>query len=63
MRMELWKEYEYFVCDQHRKEYGEVVWHNDAIPEEHLENANLIHDYNYHRLKRIARRREAFIML
>jgi hypothetical protein len=52
------KKFELFVCEEHRRRYKEIVWHNDNIPEEHLENAGIINDYNRHRLQRIARRRE-----
>jgi superfamily II DNA or RNA helicase len=54
-----WKEFEYFVCDKHRKDYGQTVWHVDSIPEIELEASGFINDYNAHRLKRIANRREA----
>ena len=53
-----WKQFEYQVCDFHRTKYQHSVWHNDAIPEDHLENAGIIHDYNKHRLSRIQRKHD-----
>ncbi len=54
-----WREYEHQAVQYHQQTYGHTVWHNDVIPEEELMNAGFIHDFNRHRLCRIARRREA----
>jgi hypothetical protein len=56
--MPYWKEFEYIVCDTHRKEYGHTVWHVESVPESELEASGFINDYNAHRLKRIANRHE-----
>lgn len=57
--MEEWKDYEFQVIDDHIKNYRHLSWHTDVIPEEELYLAGFIHDFNNHRLKRIARAREA----
>lgn len=53
-----WLDYEFQVVDFHRKTYGHEVWHTSVIPEDELHNAGVIHDFNKHRLLRIARKRE-----
>jgi hypothetical protein len=52
-----WKKYEFQVCQYHREKYKHIVWHVDRIPEEEMENAFLIHNYNEHRLYRIRNKR------
>jgi superfamily II DNA or RNA helicase len=40
------------------EKYGHTVWHQSVIPEEELYLAGIIHDFNKHRLIRIAKRKE-----
>jgi superfamily II DNA or RNA helicase/stalled ribosome alternative rescue factor ArfA len=54
-----WREYEHHAIQYHQQTYEHTVWHNDVIPEEELMNAGFIHDFNRHRLCRIARKRES----
>ena len=54
-----WKEYEFYIIKKHKKEYNHVVWHTDVIPEQELINSGFIHNFNKHRLLRIARSRES----
>lgn len=58
MNIPLWKQYEFLVIQDHISKYGHTVWHADVIPEMELLAAGFIHDYNKHRLKRIAKKRE-----
>ena len=53
-----WLDFEFQVVEFHRKTYGHEVWHTSVIPEDELHNAGVIHDFNKHRLLRIARKRE-----
>jgi superfamily II DNA or RNA helicase len=57
--MEPWKRYEIQIAQHHSNTYGHKVWLQDTIPEEELYKCGFIHDFNKHRLDRIARRREA----
>jgi len=50
--------FERFCVKHHRDAFGHDVWHNSVIPEEELFEAGMIHDFNRHRLNRIARSRE-----
>ena len=54
-----WKEYEFYIVKHHSKKYNHVVWHTDVIPEQELLNSGFIHNFNSHRLLRIARLRES----
>jgi hypothetical protein len=54
----VWKQYEFYVIEQHIAKYGHTVWHTDVIPEKELFNSGFIHDFNSHRLKRIANKRD-----
>jgi len=49
--------YEHHICDYHRKEKDETVWHWVNIPEGELENAGFITDYNKLRLNRIEKKK------
>lgn len=54
-----WLAFEYFALKHHAETYGHHVWHTSTIPEDELFNAGVIHDFNKHRLKRLAMKREA----
>lgn len=54
-----WLAFEYFALKHHAETYGHQVWHTSTIPEDELFNAGVIHDFNKHRLKRLAMKREA----
>lgn len=54
-----WLAFEYLALTHHAKTYGHQVWHTSIIPEDELYNAGVIHDFNKHRLKRLAMKRES----
>jgi superfamily II DNA or RNA helicase len=54
-----WKKYEFYIVKHHKKKYNHIVWHTDVIPEQELLNSGFIHNFNKHRLLRIARSRES----
>ena len=51
--------YELQVITHHGAATGETVWHNEVIPEEELVQCGFIHDFNQHRLFRLAAKAEA----
>ena len=51
--------YEMQVVAAHGVATGEMVWHNEVIPEEELLQCGFIHDFNKHRLLRLAAKAEA----
>jgi len=56
--MQNFEEYEFIVCDFHRYNTNQYVWHWKYIPEEHLYASGFITNYNLHRLKRKERLEE-----
>ncbi len=54
----MWKNYEYYAIDYHRRTTNHITYHWDSIPEEILEEAGFIHDYNKHRLNRLAEKKK-----
>ena len=53
------RQYELQVVAHHAATTGETVWHNEVIPEEELFQCGFIHDFNQHRLLRLAAKAEA----
>ena len=53
------RRYELQVVSHHARAFEHTVWHNDVIPEEELFQCGFIHDFNRHRLLRLAARAEA----
>ena len=53
------RRYELQVVATHAASTGETVWHNELIPEEELFQCGFIHDFNKHRLLRLAAKAEA----
>jgi len=51
---ELWETFELYSIDYHRSKHNHTTWHWNDIPEDHLNNAGFIHDFNKHRLRRIS---------
>ena len=51
--------YELQVVAHHGASTGETVWHNEVIPEEELFQCGFVHDFNKHRLLRLAAKAEA----
>ena len=49
-------DYELYSIKYHSEKYNHTTWHWRNIPEEELENAGWITDYNKHRLKRLEKR-------
>lgn len=56
---EVGRRYELQVVDYHARTFGETVWHNEVIPEEELFQCGFIHDFNKHRLLRLAAKAES----
>jgi len=61
--MEKFLDYEFQVCEFHREENDETVWHWKHIPEEQLFAAGFITDYNRVRLIRRERMENEKILL
>ena len=53
------RRYELQVVIHHALTFGHTVWHNEVIPEEELVQCGFIHDFNRHRLLRLAAKAEA----
>jgi superfamily II DNA or RNA helicase len=51
--------FEHHVVRAHAAEFDHTVWHTSVVPEDDLHKCKIIHCYNFHRLQRIARRRES----
>jgi len=51
--------FEHHVVRAHAAEFDHTVWHTSIVPEDDLHKCKIIHNYNFHRLQRIARRRES----
>ena len=56
---EVGRRYELQVVAHHATATGETVWHNEIIPEEELFQCGFIHDFNKHRLVRLALKADA----
>ena len=53
------RRYELQVVAHHAALTGQTVWHNEVIPEEELFQCGFIHDFNQHRLVRLALKADA----
>jgi len=56
--MDDWKEYELQVVKYHQKNWNQITWHQEVIPEEVYIKSGYINNCNKHRLERIMKSRK-----